>query len=558
MKELWGLTRPYWQSEERWKAYGLLFVIVALNLGEVYLNVLFNFWNKDFYDSIQAVDEKAFFAALLRFTYLAFTFIAVAVYRVYLNQMLRIKWRAWMTNRYLSDWLGKQNYYRMQLMGSPTDNPDQRISEDIEQFIQLTLGLALGLLSSVVTLFSFLTILWRLSGALDFTLGGMAIHIPGYMFWAALIYAIAGTWLTVRVGRPLVHLNYNQQRFEADFRFSLVRLRENTESIAFYKGEAQEQENFVTRFQAVIGNFWAIMKRQKTLSWLTSGYSQLAIIFPYVVAAPSYFARKTQLGDLTQTASAFGQVQGSLSYIVDSYTSIATWRAVIDRLSGFTGSIRHAEATQAPTAGFERHASDRKQIEAKNLTIRLPDNRLLLNRLNLAIRPGDTLLITGRSGSGKSTLLRTLAGLWPFVEGELTLPAHASMLFVPQKPYLPLGTLRQSLYYPNAPQAEDSQLDEILSLCRLEHLKPRMDDSDLWSHILSLGEQQRIAFARILLVQPEFVFLDETTSALDESLEAHLYETLASRLPRAAIVSVGHRSTLRKWHKNELNLGGEA
>jgi putative ATP-binding cassette transporter len=552
MRECWGLVRPYWKSDERWAARGLLAVIVALSLGEVYINVLLNKWNNDFYNSLQTANKEAFYAALFKFTYLAFSFIIVAVYKVYLNQMLRIKWRRWMTSHYLSDWLGKQNYYRLQLFGRATDNPDQRISEDIEQFIQMTLGLSLGLLSSVVTLFSFLFILWELSGPVDFDLFGTSIHIPGYMVWVALIYAIAGTCFTIYVGRPLVRLNFDQQRFEANFRFSLVRLRENTESIAFYKGEAREQENFMTRFGSVVDNFWAIMKRQKKLNWLNYFYGQIAIIFPYIVVAPRFFAGKIQLGGLMQTASAFNQVQGALSYIVDSYSGIAGWQAVIERLSGFNHSLRQAERTSVPASGFEKVSGD--IIEAKNLTVKLPDGSVLLKSIDMTIKPGDSLLVTGASGSGKSTLLRALAGLWPFLEGRLMLPDADSMMFVPQKPYLPLGSLREVLYYPQAAFKDDHELRQVLSLCQLDHLIEQLDAVEHWSQILSLGEQQRVAFARILLVKPAFLFMDEATSALDEPAEAYLYGVLKSKLPDIALVSVGHRSSLKAWHKTEKAL----
>jgi vitamin B12/bleomycin/antimicrobial peptide transport system ATP-binding/permease protein len=551
---LWQLVIPYWKSSERWGACLLLAVTVGLNLGMVYINVLLNQWYTDFYNSLQAVDKNAFVQALIRFSYLAGIFIVIAVYQTYLNQMLQIKWRRWLTAQYLTDWLGWQNYYRMQLFGSKTDNPDQRISEDIDQFIQLTLSLSLGLLSAVVTLFSFLTILWRLSGVLAFEVHGMAIVIPGYMVWVALVYSLIGTWIIMKIGRPLIRLNFDQQRYEAKFRFSMVRLRENSESIAFYKGEAQEHANFLERFTSVVGNSWQIMKRQKLLNWFTSGYGQIASIFPYLVVAPRFFARKIQLGGLIQTATAFGSVQGALSYIINAYTDIATWKAVIERLQGFNNSIKQTKDSHVPGDGFKRHMVTEKIIKADKITIKLPDGRTLLEHIDLNIKPSDSLLITGASGAGKSTLLRTLAGLWPFVEGQLTMPTSATMMFLPQKPYLPLGTLRQVLCYPNPPDAEDEKLRDALSVCQLDKLADDLDKTKQWSHILSIGEQQRIAFARSILVKPEFIFMDEATSALDETSEAQLYEMLKSRLPDAAIISVGHRKSLRAWHKTERAL----
>jgi putative ATP-binding cassette transporter len=551
IRNAWRLLKPYWRSPERGRAWLLLFAVIALNLGEVYLNVRINKWNNDFYNALQAVDEKAFWAALIKFSYLAAAFIAVAVYKTYLNQMLRINWRRWMTHAYLGQWMHRQNYYRMPLIGQSTDNPDQRISEDIEQFIQLTLGITLGLLSAVVTLFSFLMILWQLSGALQFTLAGHAVNIPGYMVWVALLYAFVGTLITVRIGRPLAQLNFDQQRYEADFRFSLVRLRENRESIAFYRGEPRELEHFSTRFGFVVGNFWQIMRRQKMLNWFNSGYGQIAIIFPFVVAAPRFFAKKIQLGGLMQTASAFGQVQGALSYIIDAYPTIATWKAVVERLSGFEQNIAQATAWPGIPSPI---ASSGNNIVAHGLAVKLPDGKTLLAPRDLTIAPGDMLLITGPSGIGKSTLLRALAGIWPFTEVTLNVPENAARLFLPQKPYLPLGTLRQVLLYPHA-QADDDALKAMLTLCGLPNLTAQLDEEAHWSHQLSLGEQQRIAFARALLSRPDFLFLDEATSALDEAAEAALYQLLRTHLPTTAIVSIGHRASLRGWHASEIKLG---
>lgn len=554
-KLAWQLTRPYWVSEERWGARLLLAAVVGLTLGGVYIDVQINHWYNDFYNTFQAYDQAAFVQLLIRFSYLAAIGIIMSVYVMYLGQMLRIKWRRWLTERYLGNWLGKQNYYRIQLFGSVTDNPDQRIAEDIDQFIRLALDLSQGALSSVVTLFSFLAILWNLSGPLDFALLGTKIHIGGYMVWVAFGYALVGTWITFRIGRPLIGLNYDQQRYEANFRYSLVRLRENSESVAFYKGEVEEQKGFLGRFGSIVDNWWQIMKRQKKVNWFTYGYGQIAVIFPFVVAAPRYFAKQMQLGGLMQTASAFGKVQGALSYLVDAYTTIASWKAVTNRLSGFNESIHKAEVMQGLA---DAHATtDQKAIEANGLTIRLPDESVLLENVSLAVKPRDALLITGRSGAGKSTLLRALAGLWPFVEGTLSLP-DARMLFVPQKPYLPLGTLAQALSYPNALEADEAKMREVLHLVQLERLAGRLTQTEQWSHVLSPGEQQRVAFARILLARPDFVFLDEATSALDEATEAHLYGVIKTRLPEVGLVSVGHRETLRAWHTLEMALDGKS
>ena len=551
-RDVWSLSSPYFRSADRKMAWLLLSAIVGMSLFDVYLSVLFNEWNNAFYDSLQNVDKKSFYDALFRFSWLAALFIINAVYRLYLNQMLQIRWRRWMTDNYLDKWLARQSYYRLQVAGNPADNPDQRIAEDINQFISLTLDLTLGLLSSVVTLFSFLFILWTLSGDFTFTIAGHTMTIPGYMVWFALGYAIAGTWVTSKLGRPLIALNFDQQKYEADFRFSLIRLRENAESIAFYHGEAQEKQGFATRFARVFDNYWQIMKRQKTLTWFTSGYYQIAIIFPYVVAAPRYFAAQIKLGGLMQTASAFGQVQGALSYIIGSYTSIATWKSVIDRLTGFTASM---QAVAAQVQGAPLQAAGHG-VAAANLNVGLPDGRQLLKGVDFDVAAGEALLIQGPSGSGKSTLLRVMSGLWPWASGGVSIPADAKVLFTPQKPYLPLGTLRNALLYPNITGVSDDALKAALETCRLPHLTTRLDDSEAWSHILSLGEQQRVAFLRALLAKPSVIFLDEASSALDEDAEAYFYGLLREKLPQSSIISVGHRGTLKPLHDRVINLGG--
>ncbi|MEZ0225792.1 MAG: ABC transporter ATP-binding protein/permease [Alphaproteobacteria bacterium] len=555
-RDAWRLTAPYWQSKEKRIALLLLAVVIGLNLGLVYINVRLNIWNSAFMTSLQEYDAKTFYHLLLVFTGWAFAYIIMAVYRAYLTQMLQIKWRRWLTNYYLDRWLDKQAYYRLQVEGNPADNPDQRISEDVGQFIDLTLDLTLGVLTNVVTLFSFLAILWELSSSFDLAFGGASYHIPGYMVWAALGYAVAGTMLTRWIGRPLIALNFQQQRYEADFRFSLVRLREYGESVAFYKGEGAEKDNFVKRFTSVFDNFWQIMKRQKTLGWFTSGYFQIASIFPYVVMAPKYFSTKIPLGVLTQTADAFGAVQGALSYIIDSYTRIATWRAVVDRLTGFTGAVqRVSEAADSPDAFHAQFVPAETSITADHLNLRLPSGETLLKGISFNVKPGDALLIQGPSGCGKSTLLRTMAGIWPYADGKLQMPANANRIFVPQKPYMPVGTLRQALVYPGTEKISDNTLRSLLKTCQLEHLSDRIDERQPWNHVLSLGEQQRVAFFRTLLHKQDIIFLDEATSALDEKAEEYFYELLRKKLPKAVIVSVGHRQTLKQWHDHVLDLG---
>ncbi len=549
LKRLWSLSKPYFTSEDRFWAWGLLFVIISLNLSNVYLSVLFNSWRSDFFDSFQTRDKVAFDAALLRFAYLAFGFMVMGVYSSYLNQMLQIRWRRWMTVNFISRWLANGTFYRLQLAGNPADNPDQRVAEDIGKFIQLTLNLSLGLLSSTVSLLTFLHILWGLSGLLSVPLSdGNSITIHGYLVWVALVYSIAGTLMTMKVGRPLVDLGFHQQRVEADFRFNLIRVRENAESIAFYKGEQEEQQGLFARFSYVFDNFRQIMKRQKTLSWFTSGYGQIAVIFPYVVVAPRFFSGQIMLGALMQTAEAFDRVRGSLSFIVDSYSDIALWRAVIQRLTGFLDSLTAAENLESGVS--LTRASD---LSVTHLEVALPDGQPLLRDFSLQSAKQSAILVQGPSGSGKSTLLRVLAGLWPFAHGGVTLP-EGKVLFLPQKPYLPLGSLRDALLYPGRATLPDAELKAEMETCQIGHLAARLDESAPWSHILSLGEQQRIAFLRAMIVKPDVIFLDEATSALDEASESYFYKMLRERLPRATVLSVGHRNTLREYHDREITL----
>ena len=552
----WRLMSSYWHSQEKWKARGLLAGVIALTLGQVYMLVLLNGWNNDFYNALQQRAFESFWPLIGQFAGFAFLHIIFAVYAVYVRQILEIKWRKWMTDKYLDRWLGHQTYYRLQVAGQDDmDNPDQRIADDVNSFVNLTLGLFVGVLKQATSLVAFVVILWNLSGSLDIPLGDTVLSVPGYMVFVTLIYSIVGTWLAHKVGRKLIRLNYDQQRFEADFRFSMVRVRENSESVAFYGGEKPELQNFRERFALVIGNFWGLMKRTKLLNFYVNGYAQIAIIVPVLMCAPQYFNGTMQLGGFMQTISAFGRVQDALSYFVQSYDSIAQYVAVIRRLGGFAGHMEEAEAL-APSFDFTKNTSNALQLW--QMDIALPDGRQLAEKLSIAVPAGKRLLISGGSGAGKSTLLRAIAGIWPYGTGEISLPTGWRTMFLPQRPYLPLGSLRRAIYYPQpVPENTDDNLTGLLERFGLQNLAGQLDAVDDWSRILSLGEQQRLAFIRILLLRPDIVFLDESTSALDEPREAQAYEILHQLLPQMAVVSVGHRSSLLNCHDKQLVLAGD-
>ncbi|MDB5802806.1 MAG: transporter domain protein [Betaproteobacteria bacterium] len=566
LADIWTLAKPYWFSEEKWMARGLLGAIIALNLTAVYVEVVFNAWNNDFYNSLQNRNRDEFFHQLLIFAGIAAAAIVIAVYQLYLSQMLQIRWRRWLTDRYLGEWTSLHAHYRMQLAvhetehgpSSGTDNPDQRIAEDLNNFCDKSLELTLGLLSAVVTLGSFAAILWKLSGTLNFALAGTQYAVPGYMLWVALLYALGGTFIMQKLGHPLVGLNFNQQKFEANFRFSLVRFRENSESIALYGGERDELGALELRFADVVSNWWAIMKRQKILTWFGSGYSQIAIIFPYVAAAPRYFSGAIQLGGLMQTASAFDKVRESLSWFITAYVKLADWKATTNRLITFHKAAQQARLQAESGAGIK---IDETAIGGgyalREAQIALPTGHVLLDQVNLDLARGQSVLINGPSGSGKSTVFRAFAGIWPFGSGKAARPKDAHALFLPQKPYLTIGSLREQLLYPAPPQLpDDDALRAALTDCGLPHFISRLDEQQHWAQLLSGGEQQRIAIARALLHRPDWLFLDEATSALDEESEDRLYRLLAARLPQTAIISIGHRASLAAHHQRRLLISG--
>ena len=551
---VWRIASPYFYSEDRWAGRILLAAVVAIELSIVGLNVLLNSWNNAFYNALQDKDWDAFVYQLGYFCVLATAFILLAVYQLYLNQWLQIRWRRWLTETYLDRWLAGANHYRMQLLGDAADNPDQRIAEDVRQFIDAgILPIGLNILNAVVTLGSFAVILWNLSAAAPLHAFGIKYDIPGYLLWAALVYAVAGTIFTHLIGRPLIALNFQQQRYEADFRFNLVRVRENSEQIALLNGERAESAGLLQRFSNVVANWMAIMSRQKKLTFLTAGYRQAAVVFPYIMVSPAYFAGAVQLGGLMQTANAFGQVQDALSVFVNIYRSLAEWRAVIERLAGFDHSIIAAREAATTPPVITLAPGDAPAVSISDLVVRLPQGTPLVSASKVSIKLGEQVLVSGPTGSGKSTLFRALAGVWPFGSGTITVPKNARVMILPQRPYFPIAPLAAAVAYPAGRESYDEgKIAGLISAVGLPALADRIEEEAHWNRMLSLGEQQRLGIARALLSEPDFLFLDEATASLDEPAEAALYQLLQRELPRATIVSIGHRSTLAAFHQRRL------
>ncbi len=553
---IWRLAHPYFFSEDRRAGRILLASVILIELSLVGINVMLNRWQNNFYNALQDRVWDAFLNQVLIFLLLAGTYVVLAVYQLYLQQWLQIRWRAWMTRRYLDHWLTDANHYRMQLLGDAADNPDQRIADDIRLFAEKAIWIGIRVLGAAVSFVSFVVILWVLSAEAPLQLFGYEIAIPGYLVWAALLYSIVGTVVTHWIGKPLINLNFLQQRYEADFRFNLVRVRENSEQIALLKGEAAEDARLQHRFDFVISNWRAIMSRTKRLTMLTASYGQASTMFPYLLVGPAYIAGKIQLGALMQTASAFNSVREALSIFVDVYRELAEWRAVIARLDGFDAAIAQAQATAAAKPAITVRPDDKPSIAIGDLTVRLPDGRPLVAAEKIELPPGgDSVLVTGPSGAGKSTLFRALAGIWPFGSGAIRVPAGARVMVMPQQPYFPVATLAEAVSFPDAPGTfSPAQLAEVLTAVGLPELVERLDQEVHWNRVLSQGEQQRLAIARALLQKPDFLFLDECTASLDEAAEAALYKLLKTRLGSTTLVSIGHRITLNGFHDRLLVL----
>ncbi|HWR38695.1 MAG TPA: ABC transporter ATP-binding protein/permease [Patescibacteria group bacterium] len=549
------LLLAYWRSEEKWPALALLSSLIVLALFSVYLSVKLNEWNVEFYNALSGFDQEAFWQSVRKFALIVSVFVLITGYSTYLQMLLQIRWRQWLTKQLVDSWLVDHTYYRMRFLeaAGQADNPDQRISEDIARFVNISLNLFFAFIQQAVSLLSFVVILWGLSGTGSFTIGGVEVNIPGYLVWIAVAYALMGTLITMKVGRLLAPLNFAQQQYEADFRYSLMRMREHDESIALLGGEQWESANLAARFRLIIGNYRRLMTVSKHLSWWKTGYEYLTMVFALMVASPRYFQHQIALGEMVQISSAYQQVTAALSFFITVYSQLAEWKAVANRLCGFAASMMAAEFMQPESE--KPYVPKTGNTMAARLTVYKEPGEVLIRDLTLGLSPGEKLLVTGPSGSGKSTLLRSLAGLWPHVQGVANL--SEPVWFAPQKSYIPQASLREALCYPKHSSQGDEQLKALLAECSLSQLTASLDERQDWMKILSPGEQQRLAFVRLMLHKPQSMFLDEITSALDETTEAKLYRLLAEKLPQSIIISVGHRSTLAEFHDKQLALTGQ-
>ncbi|MDD2877086.1 MAG: ABC transporter ATP-binding protein/permease [Acidiphilium sp.] len=568
LRDTWRLSKPYFQSDQKWRAYGLLAANLILSLITVYGVVLNTYWFRYSYDALQTKNAGMFwqlaygYIRVKEVPYIVPGFLeigvlltAASVYAVYFTQMLEIRWRTWLTHYFVQAWLQGRAYYQISLTakaGTALDNPDQRIADDVRSFVSNTLSLGLSFITNLTSIFSYIAILWSISGMIK----PFGVAVPGYLVWIALGYSVLGTAFVHLIGRKLIPLTFQQQQVDADFRYNLVRVRENTEQIALYGGEAQEAGGLSERFTAIVGNWWKIMRRTKMLNFFYYGFVNTATFVGLVVAAPAFFAGAISLGALQQIGSAFGNTQGAFSWFVNSYQQIVLWRATVQRLDGFERAVRAAHRTDGQRA--LRTEVVGTGMQAHELAIDLPDGRHLFAQSELKIAPGTPIAITGPSGAGKSTLFRTLAGIWPFGHGQISRPA-GQLMFLPQKPYFPLGSLKQAVAYPReAQEVTDAAVRIALMDVGLGELTGGLEQVDNWTMRLSGGEQQRLALARALIVRPDWLFLDEALSALDEPAALELFGVVRARLPATQIVSISHQASVVDLHPRRAQLTPDA
>jgi len=546
-RQFWKLTGRYFVTRAGSGALASLALLLLLTLAAVRIDVLFSTWYNGMYTALQQLNEGVFWREMVVFAVLATAHITRILVDYYFSQRFSLQWRVWLNERLLSHWLDHRAYYRTQYLAQAADNPDQRLQQDINSLVNTSLSLAMGTINAIVSIIAYTFILWGLSGALQL----FGVTVPRGMVFTIFAYVLIATVFAFKIGRPLIRLSFLDEQLNADYRYALVRLREYAENVAFYCGEKVEGTLLRSRFAAIIANAWRIVFRSLKFQGFNLIVSQTAMVFPFVIQAKRFFSRQITLGDMVQTAQAFGTLHDNLSFFRNAYDTFAAYRAVLDRLSGFDDAIDNANQLPEPAVRAEG-----ARVALENLTVRRPDGRPLVSGATLDIRAGVPLLIRGRSGAGKTTLLRALAGLWPYCDGHIVRPDN-DVIFLSQKPYLPLGTLRASLYYPAVPKQDDEAARQALRDVQLDYLADRLDEAADWSHILSLGEQQRLAFGRLLMSRPGAAFLDEATSAMDEELEHSLYAMLRERLPQSVLVSVGHRSTLLAHHPQELRLDGQ-
>jgi len=553
----WQLLKAYWQSDKKVSAYAFLISVLTMSVILVGMDVVFTQWLNYFYNSLQEYQWRQTIDLIIIFFFLAALSIILQVYRFYLQSYLGLRWRKWLTHQFLNRWLQKRSYYYLEEFGGTTDNPDQRIQEDINSLVITSLSLLQGLLSAIITIFAFTVILWELSGVITIPLGSLGtVHIPGYLVWVSVAYSAVGTFLTFKIGRPLVGLNFEQQRREANFRFAAIDLRSHAEHVALYRGE-DNQKNILQRiFGGVLENWYNIILRTKLLLWFTAGYNQISVILPLIVALPNYFNKVFKLGGFMQSIRAFSNIQDALSFIVNSYTVIAEWQAVMQRLLTFLNHVYEIDNKVEKQNAFAYTKNSDNKIETKNINIFTPNGEKILGNINETLTHGKHYWITGDSGYGKSTYIRAIAGIWPYGNGVISLPKDKHVMFIPQRAYMPLGTLKDSLAFPEKEAGvSDKHLKELLKLCDLPNLTTELNTTKQWSSSLSPGELQRIAFVRVLLQKPDWVFLDESTSALDLNHEKNMYKLLKENLPHCSVISVGHRPSLKEFHDHVIDIG---
>ena len=544
-REFWHVLRPCLDKKTARRALLMISAMIVLLLTEVRLNVFSTFMTSGLYTSMQDMNAGAFwlFAAMNAAVVLLRAFNGAV--NDFFDQAIAIKWSEQLNAVLIQRWLSDKNYYRLQSKRHTPDNIDQRIQQDAQDFIVSTIEFVHGMLNSVLTSLEFAIVLWGLAGVLTV----FGINIPHGIVYFVFIFVILATFVAMWIGKPLIHHNYENEKLNGDYRYSLIRIRDHAESVAFYGGEAQEQQSLNQRFAAIIRNKWRIARQSVFLSGFNDMFSSGIKLFPIILQAPRLFAGQIKLGDIQQTVQAFARLQQALSFFRLFYGRFTVYRARLERLYGFMTSMEEPHHSQQP-----QRQTSLGSLKIQNVTVYRADGEVLLNNLNFQAAAGQSLLIKGPSGCGKTTTLRMLAGLWAFgSSGNVWQPEKQHILFIPQRAYVPQGSLKHVLCYPNI-QASNETLIATLNDCLLPQLAERLDEEQDWQHILSPGELQRIGFARVLLSQPQLILLDEATSALDEPTEAHLYTLIRQRLPQSIIISIGHRSTLDAFHSQSIEI----